>query len=250
MMFGWLLRVLGIGRPRPAAARAVTRPPPPRSASIQHLQQLTPEQRKAERRAVVLYIARARVPIRQAAAARQIWIQDLSKVYEAIRTSPTLLILERAGEVGYRHEPAFREALSRGQALTPPAPCEAVHEAMVGWLTSLHAASLSLIDARRLRDRTLLGPFREHLGEARRQASLLGEERKILFDVYRLRVRATVQRRRPRPLASSPLAGETPEPDERSASVPRLPHPDARRGVPPSRPRPPRANQPSRRRAG
>ena len=80
-----------------------------------------------------------------AATARQLWIQDLSKVYEAIRSSPTGLILERAGEVGYRHEPAFREALSRAQALPPPPPCEAVHEALVGWLTSLHAACLSLI---------------------------------------------------------------------------------------------------------
>jgi hypothetical protein len=202
-VIGWLLRLFGIGGARPPGVRSPTsRPPPPQSASRQHIQQLTREQLKLERRAVVIYVARARVPIRQAAAARQLWIQDLSKVYEAIRTSPTGLILEKAGEVGYRHEPAFREALARGQALTPPPPCEAVHEALIGWLTSLHAACLALIDARRLRDRSLLGNFREHLSQARRQARELGEERARLFDVYRLRVRPTIQRRPPAPVPS------------------------------------------------
>ena len=167
-----------------------------------------PSNWKAERRAVVICIARARVPIRQAAAARQVWIQDLSKVYEAIRTSPTGLILERAGEVGYRHEPAFREALSLAQALTPPPPCEAVHDALIGWLTSLHAACLSLMDARRLRDRSLLGNFRENLSQARRQAADAGAERANLFTVYRLRVRPTIQRRHPRATADAPRAGE------------------------------------------
>jgi hypothetical protein len=187
-VIGWLLRVFGIRGATPSRRSAPTRPPPPQSASIQRVQRLTAEQFTLERRAVVVYIARARVPVRQAAAARQVWIRDLSKVYEAIRTSPTGLILEKAGEVGYQHEPAFREALSLAQALTPPSPCEAVHEALIGWLTSLHAACLALIDARRLRDRSLLGSFRENLGQARRQAANLVAERARLFTVYRLRL--------------------------------------------------------------
>jgi len=256
-MFGWLLRLFGVGSSRPdPGSPASGRLPPPQGASRQHVQQLTAEQLKAERRAVVIYIARARVPIRQAAAARQVWIQDLSKVYEAIRTSPTGLILEKAGEVGWRHEPAFREALSQAQALTPPPPCEAVHDALVGWLTSLHAACLALIDARRLRDRSLLGNFRENLSQARRQAAVLGSERAKLFTVYRLRVGPTIQRRRPRPTADAPQAGDLPEVDERSASVPRPSGQTRGRGdaetrrSPPGRPRPPRANEPMRRRAG
>jgi hypothetical protein len=187
-VIGWLLRVFGIGGARPRGRAASTRPAPPRSASSQHVQRLSAEQLALERRAVVAYIARARVPIRQAAAARQAWIGDLSKVYEAIRTSPTGLILEQAGQVGHQHEPAFRGALSLAQGLTPPAPCEAVHDALLGWLTSLHAACLALIDARRLRDRSLLGNFRENLSQARRQAARLGAERASLFTIYRLRL--------------------------------------------------------------
>src|SRR5205823_13993620 len=163
----WLLRLFGLGGKKAApAARAVS---PAQAAAARsaaaatRAQQLTPEQLKLERRHVVAYIARARLPIRQAATARQLWIQDLSKVYEAIRTSPTGLILEKAGEVGYKHEPAFRDALSGAQGLTPPPPCEPVHDALIGWLTSLHSACLSLIDARRLKDRSLLGNFRENL---------------------------------------------------------------------------------------
>jgi hypothetical protein len=167
----------------------------------------------------VTYIARARVPIRQAAAARQLWIQDLSKVYEAIRSSPTQLILERAGEVGYKHEPAFRDALSLAQGLTPPAPCEPVHDALIGWLTSLHAACLALIDARRLKDRSLLGNFRENLSQARRHAALLASERAKLFNVYQLRVKPSIQRRRPRPNAASPTVEDEAPSDERAASA-------------------------------
>jgi hypothetical protein len=195
-----------------AAARA--------AAVVNHVQHLTPEQLKVERRQVVAYIARARLPIRQAAAARQLWIQDLSKVYEAIRSSPTGLILEKAGEVGYKHEPSFRDALSAAQGLTPPLSCEPVHDALIGWLTSLHSACLSLIDARRLKDRSLLGNFREHLSQARRQAALLASERSRIFTVYQLRVRPSIQRRRPRPTADAPVGDES-EADERSASAPR-----------------------------
>lgn len=168
---------------------------------------------------MVAYIARARMPIRQAAAARQLWIQDLSKVCEAIRSSPTQLILERAGEVGSKHEPAFRDALSMAQGLTPPPACEVCHDALIGWLTSLHAACLALMDARRLKDRSLLGSFRENLSQARRQAATLAAERAKLFTVWQLKVRPGIQRRRARPTADAPHADESPDTDERSASV-------------------------------
>src|SRR6266508_2070232 len=106
-MIGWLLRLFGIGRPKEAAKGERGRSDNGRQAAAQAnkprvpiVQTLTPQQFKIERRLVIAYVARARLPIRQAATARQLWIADLSKVYEAIRTSPTALILERAGEVG------------------------------------------------------------------------------------------------------------------------------------------------------
>lgn len=171
----------------------------PAKPAVAPARSLSPTELKAARRRVVTYIARARVPIRQAAAARQLWIGDLSKVYDAIRTSPTHLILERAGEVGFRHEPAFRDALSLAQAIDPPPEAETVHAALIGWLTTLHAACLALIDARRLKDRSLLGNFREHLSQARRHAAALAAERAALFTDYQLRFRPTIKARRARP---------------------------------------------------
>src|SRR5687768_9672936 len=130
-MIGWLLKLFGMGGTKPdrarpgaatpagraraaAAAKAAAKPSAPPA------QTLTMEQFKLARRRVVLYISRARIPVRQAAAARTVWIADLSKVYEAIRTSPTEMILERAGDVGMRHEEAFRDALSMAQGIEPP----------------------------------------------------------------------------------------------------------------------------------
>ena len=192
-MFGWLRRLFGMGDGTPAATPAqiaLQRPKPP------PVESLSPDQFRVSRRHVIAYIHRVRVPIRQAAAARQVWIADLGKVYEAIRTSPTQLILEKAGEVGYNHEPSFRDALSLAQSIEPTIECLAVHEALVGWLTSLHSACLSLMDARRLKDRSLLGSFREHLSTARRQAATLAAEREELFSSYRLNIRPTIKAKR------------------------------------------------------
>jgi hypothetical protein len=141
-----------------------------------------------------MYMTRVRAPIRQAATVRQLWIADLSQVYEAIRTTPTEIILERAGDIGMRYEEAFREALSQAQGITPPPECEDVHQALVNWLTHLHAACLSLMDARRLKDRSMLGMFRERLGQARRHAQTLALLRNQLVIVYKLRVDTTGQR--------------------------------------------------------
>ena len=192
-MFGWLRRLFGRSDEAialSAAQVAMQRPKPP------PVESLSPEQFRVSRRQVIAYIHRVRIPIRQAAAARLIWISDLGKVYEAIRTSPTQLILERAGEVGYNHEPAFRDSLSIAQSIEPTIECLAVHEALVGWLTSLHAACLALMDARRLKDRSLLGSFREHLSTARRQAATLAAEREQLFSSYRLNIRPTIKAKR------------------------------------------------------
>lgn len=214
-MFGWLLRLFGLGgrpkgnaAPRGATANGRGAPTAAPQPSTPPVHSLPPELFRAERRRVIAYVARARVPIRQAATTRQLWIQDLSKVYEAIRTSPTQLILEKAGEVGFKHEPAFRDALSLAQSMEPPPACESVHAALIGWLTSLHAACLSLIDARRLKDRSLLGNFREHLSQARRQAAALASERARLFVDYQLRVRPSINRRRPRAPGEEGAAGE------------------------------------------
>ena len=192
-MFGWLRRLFARSDESPAltpAQIALQRPKPI------PVESLSPEQFRINRRQVIAYIHRVRVPIRQAAAARLIWISDLGKVYEAIRTSPTQFILEKAGEVGYNHEPAFRDALSIAQSIEPTVECLAVHEALVGWLTSLHSACLALMDARRLKDRSLLGSFREHLSTARRQAGTLAAERELLFSSYRLNIRPTIKAKR------------------------------------------------------
>src|SRR5205823_14728057 len=57
---------------------------------------------------------------------------------------------------------------------------------------------LSRIDARRLKDRSLLGTFREHLSQARRHAAALAGERARIFVDYQLRVRPSINKRRPR----------------------------------------------------
>jgi hypothetical protein len=266
-MIGWLLRLFGIGRPKQSPSAASNRAAAQAArAKLPPAQSLPPELFKAERRRVIAYVARARVPIRQAATARQLWIADLSKVYEAIRTSPTQLILEKAGEVGFKHEPAFRDALMLAQSIEPPPSCEAVHAGLIGWLTSLHAACLSLIDARRLKDRSLLGNFREHLSQARRHAAVLAGERAKLFVDYQLKVRPTISRRRPRVAGEEGAEGATTDQDgadETRASAPPASQPrrggaggTKRTGTRVSATRPPRvraasgAKPPPRRRTG
>jgi len=194
-VFGWLLRLFGLG-PRPGPARAgpgadrrdgrYAAAPPPRGS----------EQYRLVRRRVIVYVSQARLPIRQAAVVRQAWLADLSKVYAQIASSPTGLVLDRAGAVGASHEPAFREALSLAQAIDPPPEAERAHAALVGWLTCLHAACLALMDARKLRDRSVLGTFREQLGHARRLAVLLVQERGTLFTAYQITIRPSIKSRR------------------------------------------------------
>jgi hypothetical protein len=189
-MIGWLRRAAGLGKKRlPPPPRPAPRPRPIRSAPPSPRQ--TSSQFRTARERVVQYMRRVRVPIRQAVTVRQLWIADLNQVYEAIHNSPTELILERAGDVGMRYEEAFRDALSQAQGIQPPRECEEVHHALVSWLTHLHAACLSLMDARRLRDRSLLGLFRERLGLARRNAQTLALLRNQLVAVYKLRIEPT-----------------------------------------------------------
>jgi hypothetical protein len=196
---GWLLKLLGIGPRRPTRpARRAPSAAARERAMREPGRPLTTPPTKSEaywlaRRRVIAYVAHARVPIRQAAAVRQAWLADLSKVYAQIATSPTGLVLDRAGAVGATHEPGFRAALALAQAIDPPAEAEHAHTALVGWLTCLHAACLALIDARKLRDRSLLGNFREQLGYARRLASVLVKERGALFTAYRLTVRPSIK---------------------------------------------------------
>jgi hypothetical protein len=213
-----LLRLFGFGGGARPAARQAAAPP---VAKV-----LTPEELRAQRRAIVAYVSQARVPIRLTAAARQVWLADLSKVYASIATAQTMQVLEQAGIVGMNHEPGFRDALVQAQAIEPPPGAEALHQAMVGWITSLHAACLSLIDARKLRDRALLGDFRENLGRARHLAAKLVDERTKLFAHYKLNVRpairntrvsrkqalARARRRRAQPQTDAPESQEKPEP--------------------------------------
>jgi hypothetical protein len=219
-MIGWLLRLFGIGGKQPTprqrqgaaatpAARAKAKPTAAPADS------LNAEQFKLARRRVVMYIARARIPVRQAAAARQVWIADLSKVYEAIRTSPTEMILEKAGDVGMKHEEAFRDALSLAQSIEPPVETEEVHQALVNWLTNLHSACLALMDARRLKDRAMLGMFRERLGHARRHAAALAQARNQLFADYQLRIDPQIKKKKEGEAEGQPAAEAPPAPMQR-----------------------------------
>jgi hypothetical protein len=197
---------------------------------------------------VIAYVAQARTPIRQAAAIRQIWLADLSKVYAQIASSPTGLVLDRAGAVGLSHEPGFREALAFAQSIDPPPEAENAHAALVGWLTCLHAACLALMDARKLRDRSLLGSFREQLGFARRLAVVLVQERAALFAAYRLTMRPSIKSKRYAPVAHIPPPGAKP-PARRagSADQPARPSPPRRAGPgdPPGKPSTPRREGPA-----
>src|SRR5919201_2073221 len=113
------------------------------------------------------------------------------------RRRATGLVLEKAGAVGARHEPGFREALACAQAIEPPPEAQRAHAALVGWLTCLHAACLALMDARKVRDRSMLGNFREQLGYARRLAAVLVKERGALFAAYRVTIRPSIKARQP-----------------------------------------------------
>jgi hypothetical protein len=194
----WLLRLLGLGQPgaSPERRAGAAAPRPAAKQGPPPVEEMTAEEFRGARRRVVAYVARSRVPLRQVVAARQKWLVDLSKVYEAIKDSPTQLVLERAGAVGENHEPVFRDALLLTQSIEPPLEAEAVHAALVGWITALHAACLALIDARKLRDRAMLGRLREQLGHARKYSATLVAERTELFTSYRLNVRPAVQRAR------------------------------------------------------
>jgi hypothetical protein len=224
-MIGWLLRLFGIGG-KPERARANAATPAARAraaasakaaakATAPPAQTLTMQEFKAARRRVVLYISRARIPVRQAAAARTVWIADLSKVYEAIRTSPTEMILERAGDVGMRHEEAFRDALSLAQGIEPPPEVEDVHQALINWLTNLHSACLALMDARRLKDRSMLGMFRERLGHARRHAAALAAARNQLFEDYQLRIDPQIKKKKDAETETPAAAEPAPAPPQR-----------------------------------
>ncbi|TAK20459.1 MAG: hypothetical protein EPO26_17960 [Chloroflexota bacterium] len=214
-MIAWLLRLFGVGSTQTATSQAsrggsagtsgrasagsgpTSRATKSNAKHVDPSEALPPDEFRLARRRVIAYIGRARIPTRQAAAGRQAFIADLSKVYEAIRTSPTEMILERAGDVGNKHEEAFRDSLSHAQGIEPPAECEDVHNALVQWLTNLDSACLALMDARRLKDRSMLGTFRERLGQARRQAAALSVFRNQLFTDYRLRLDPTIKRHKP-----------------------------------------------------
>lgn len=209
---GWLGRFLKLfgGRRRQASgARMVAVVPPVQAARVVAVP-TDPAAFKASRKRMVAYVAQARVPIRQTAAVRTAWLHDLGKVYAAIASAPTQVVLEQAGRVGEDHEPAFREALALAQAIETPPEAEACHAALVGWITALDSACLALMDARKLKDRSLLGSFREQLGKARRCAVQLVDERRTLFATWKLAVRPTIQRRVPRAQPEAEPESETP----------------------------------------
>lgn len=245
-LIGFILRLFGLGSKAPVpATRAATadgatskkgtapraqRPAATPTSAVPPLETLSPVEMREARRRVIAYVARSRVPLRQIVALRQQWLIQLGKVYESIANSPTAKVLELAGQVGENYEPGFRDALMLAQSIEPPPECETVHAAMVAWITSLHSACLALLDARKLRDRSMLSQLREQLGLSRKHSSALLAARTELFAAYRLNVQPTLQKRRKRP--------ETPQAADAAPMQPTAPAKEgARRPGPPSRSR-------------
>jgi len=229
-LIGFLLRLFGLGGKAPAttaespapAPRRAAQPQAPARSSVRDPGRLAPAELREARRRVIAYVARSRVPLRQVVTLRQQWLIQLGKVYESIANSPTEKVLELAGQVGENFEPGFRDALMLAQAIEPPPECEVVHAAMVAWMTSLHAACLALLDARKLKDRSMLSELREQLGQARKHSAALLAARTELFAAYSLNVRPTIQKRKTRPAADVPPLATTDESDE-EAETPRPP---------------------------
>ena len=92
-MIGWLRRALGLGK-----RRAAPRPRPRPTRSAPRTPALTSEHVRTARGRVVLYMRRVRMPIRQAATVRQLWIADGGdkerRFHEALET----LVVEEDGQ--------------------------------------------------------------------------------------------------------------------------------------------------------
>jgi hypothetical protein len=222
-----ILSLFGLGakkeRRGPVGSSAT---PVARAPRIAPPETLSPTQMREARRRVIAYVARSRVPLRQVVTIRQQWLVQLGKVYESIASSPTDKVLELAGQVGENYEPGFRDALMLAQSIEPPPECEAIHAAMIGWMTALHSACLALIDARKLKDRSMLSQLREQLGAARKHSSALIHGRAELFQDYRLNLRPTVQKRKPKATRADAPAEDT---DAEPAERPRQAAPPRRR---------------------
>lgn len=244
-LIGFILRLFGLG-PKETAPAPTEAAAAPTSRSLEASKRgralaasrtrsdvappetLLPSEMREARRRVIAYVARSRVPLRQIVTLRQQWLVQLGKVYESIASSPTDKVLELAGQVGENYEPGFRDALMLAQSIEPPPECEGVHASMIGWMTSLHSACLALLDARKLKDRSMLSQLREQLGQSRKHSSALLAARTELFAAYRLNVRPNLQKRKARAEAAAESATDE---TEESAEEPRRPAP------PPSRSR-------------
>src|SRR5438552_2210485 len=113
-VLGWLLRLIGLGPARDRGAReGAAKPRPttvtngaprtramstPDQAQRARVEALSPQEFLQARRRVVAYVSQARTPIRQAAAVRSAWLADLGKVYAEIASSPTGMVLDKAGQ--------------------------------------------------------------------------------------------------------------------------------------------------------
>jgi len=154
---------------------------------------LTPAEAARRRQRVAAYLAGARRSCGEAAEARRRWLADMNAVYAAIPTSPVPRTLDRAGQVGRRHEPALREALAGARALPAPPEAEAVHAALLAWVSALYGACLALSNVHSGRDRDGLRMLRERLGEARQHSAALAAGWCDLVAKYGLRDRAVVR---------------------------------------------------------
>lgn len=176
-LFSWLLGLFG----RRARADAPLTDEQLRAQAEQAAAQV-----RAARGRVIAYVRLVRNPIRLTTEARRDWMVELGKLYETIRNSPTALVLDRAGEIGERFQARFHEPLVTVQGQEPPTECEKLHHALVGWMTALEAACMALSEARRFKDRSHLGVFRERLGEARTLGAEANLERATMVKEYKL----------------------------------------------------------------
>ncbi len=173
-MMSWLWRLLGFGSGNGDAGHGPAEPV------------LTPEELREARRRVIAYLRMARNPIRLTTEARRDWFVDLGKLYETIRTAPTQQVLEKAGEIGIKFQPRFREPLAFIQGMEAPPECQEIHEALIGWISTLESACVALERGRMLKDRAQLGVFRERLNEARGLGKQASTERAALISNYKL----------------------------------------------------------------
>lgn len=128
-------------------------------------------------RAIAVYLAAVKELVERATASRQIWIRQIGKVSQAIKSGDELAPVE-AGVVGADQAERFRKLREELDALKPPHACEPCHLAVVSWLEKQIAACEVMVEIGQTRD----------VGLMRQASGLLAEGR---IDTARFRAEYT-----------------------------------------------------------